>query len=337
MSNVEALCSEVVSRGLVAAAPALESLWRRFAGFGMRVPLAEQRMVLSTLPRLESPRARSALRGIVLSEGLPASLLPLAMRAAAEAALSSPAGFVGPLLAHEDATVRAAAFALGPRSGVPVELLREGLSDPSAPVRRLAAIALGIAGMRQPWPPLWPSYRAAELSCEPSAEMIEALTMIGDEDAVVHLGRRAGNHPALAGTVLDALRDMDSPRAQRLVHHLEAGGLRRLTGHEAVRRTGSDGRWRGRFAASVAGPVLPGRRKCWTAVIVSARVPRAQPSGRAMPCRPTCQARCATSMTLSSTGCCVRSSKRRAGGGARSAGSTPRRRRRPPWPPPLLG
>ena len=219
MATAEALCSEIASRGLSAAVPALERLWRRFAGFGIRVPLVEQRVVLSTLARLEGTRARSALRGIVLSKGLPASLLPLAMQAAAEAALSLPAGFVGPLLDHEDASVRAAAFALAPRAGVPVELLREGLSDPSSPVRRLAAIALGIAGDAAAVAPL-----VAELECAPSAEVIEALTMIGDEDAIVHLGRFAGNHRALAGTVLDALRDMDSERAHRLVRHLEAGG-----------------------------------------------------------------------------------------------------------------
>ena len=218
MSNVEALCSEVLSRRLVTAVPALENLWRRFAGFGMRMPLVEQRAVLGTLARLEDTHACTALRGIVLSKDLPASLLPLAMRAAAEAALSLPAGFVGPLLAHEDEAVRAPAFALAPRAGVPVELLREGLDDPSAPVRRLAAIALGIAGDAAAVAPL-----VAELASDPSVEAIEALTMIGDEDAIVHLGRCAENHPALAGTVLDALREMDSARAQRLVRHLTAG------------------------------------------------------------------------------------------------------------------
>ncbi len=215
MSNVEAL----LSRKLVATVPALERLWRRFGGFGMRAPLVEQRVVLSTLAQLEDARACSALREIVLSKGLPASLLPLAMRAAAEAALSLPAGFVGPLLAHEEVAVRAAAFALAPRAGVPVELLREGLSDTSPPVRRLAAIALGIAGDAAAM-----AHLAAELAREPSEEVIEALTMIGDEDAIVHLGRCAENHPVLAGTVLDALRDMDSARAQRLVHRLQAGG-----------------------------------------------------------------------------------------------------------------
>lgn len=153
MSNVEALCSEVLSRRLATAVPALENLWRRFTGFGMRVPLVQQRAVLGTLARLEDAHACTALRGIVLSKGLPASLLPLAMRAAAEAALSLPAGFVGPLLAHEDEAVRAAAFALAPRAGVPVELLREALSDSSAPVRRLAAIALGVAKRRSRGPP----------------------------------------------------------------------------------------------------------------------------------------------------------------------------------------
>ena len=219
MSNVEALCSEVLSRKLATAVPALENLWRRFAGFGMRVPLVEQRAVLGTLARLEDAHACTALRGIVLSKGLPASLLPLAMRAAAEAALSLPAGFVAPLLAHEDEAVRAASYALAPRAGVPVELLREGLGDPSAPVRRLAAIGLGIAGDAAAVAPF-----VAEPACDPSVEVIGALTMIGDEDAIVHLGRCAENHPALAGTVFDALRELDSTRAQRLVHHLEATG-----------------------------------------------------------------------------------------------------------------
>ena len=238
MTNAEALCSEVASRRLAAAVPALESLWRRFAGFGLRMPLVEQRADLDTLARLEDARACSVLRGIVLSKGLPASLIPAAMRAAAEAAVSLPAEFVAPLLAHEDEAVRAASYALAPRAGVPVELLCEGLSDSSAPVRRLAAIALGIAGDAAAVAPL-----VAELAFEPSEMVIEALTMIGDEDAIVHLGRCVDNHPALAGTVLDALREMDSARAQRLVRHLEADGpASEAAGDEAHRRPGIDGR-----------------------------------------------------------------------------------------------
>ena len=219
MSTVEALCSEVVTRGLAAAVPALEHLWRRFAGFGVSTPLVEQRAVLSTLAMLEEASAHAALRGIVLSNGLPESLLPAALQAAAQAGLSLPARFVGPLLEHEDAAVRAPAFALASKAGVPVELLRDGLCDRSPAVRRLAAIALGNARDADAMVPL-----VAELARNPSREAVEALAAVGDEDAIVHLGRCAGRHPELAGCVIDVLRDMESARAERLVRRLEAEG-----------------------------------------------------------------------------------------------------------------
>lgn len=219
MSTVEALCSEVATRRLEAAVPGLERLWRRFAGFGVRTPLVEQRCVLSTLGRLQGAGARAALRGIVLSKGLPASLLPAALQAAAEAALSLPAGFIGPLLVHEDAAVRAPAFALAHRAGVPAELLHDGLCDPSPAIRRLAAIALGSARDAEAMHSL-----VAELAHNPSRDVIEALAAIGNDDAIVHLGRCADRHPALSGCVIDVLRDMENARAERLVRRLEAGG-----------------------------------------------------------------------------------------------------------------
>ena len=237
MSAATALCSEIASRGLVEAVPALEQLWRRFAGFGIGTPLVEQRAVLNVLARLDCAAARTALRGIVLSKGLPASLLPAASGAAAEAALSLPAGFVGPLLEHEDVAVRAAAFALAPRAGVPAELLRDGLGDPSAAVRRLAAIAMGNAGDAGAIASL-----ATELARNPSAAVVEALASIGDEDAIVHLGRCAERHPALACTVIDVLRDMDSPKADRLVCRLEAHCRTSEIGHTRSRPSPGENR-----------------------------------------------------------------------------------------------
>ena len=216
-SNVEALTAEVMSRALAEAVPALQALWRRFAGFGVKVPYPEQRAVLSTLARLECEAARNALRDIVLSKGMPASLLPAAARAAAEAGLGLPAALVAPLMAHEDAAVRVAAFALAVRAGVGVGRLREGLTDPSPAVRRLAAIALGVRGDAAAR-----EHLVEELERNPTAEAIEALAGIGDEDAIVHLGRCAERHPALAKSVLDALRDLESEKAERMVRRLEA-------------------------------------------------------------------------------------------------------------------
>ena len=215
-SNIEAVCSEIVSRSLEAAVPALEALWRRFAGFGVEKPLRDQLAVLDTLARLGGTDARSTLRGIVLSKGLSASLLPAASQASASAGLALPAAFVGPLLDHEDAEVRGAAFVLAARTDVPADRLREGLFDRSAANRRAAAVALGLRGDASARQPLYD-----ELARYPSTEVIEAITAVWDDDAIVHLGQCARRHPRLAGAVVDALRDIASPRAHTVARHLE--------------------------------------------------------------------------------------------------------------------
>ena len=219
-SNVEALCAEVVSRSLHEAVPALESLWRRFVGFGIRAPFVEQRVVLSTLGRVDGDAAQAALRAIILSKSLPACLLPFALRAAAQAGLALPTVFVAPLLSHPDVAVREPAFALATKSGVGGDQLRDGLTDPSASVRRLAAIAMGARGDAEAKGGL-----IAEIATNPSLEVIEALAAIGDDDAIVHLGRCAERHPALASAIVDMLRDMESTKAERLARHLEQGRL----------------------------------------------------------------------------------------------------------------
>ncbi len=217
-SNIEAVCSEIVSRSLEAAVPALKALWRRFAGFGVETPLREQLAVLDTLARLGGTDARSTLREIVLSKSLPASLLPAASRAAASAGLALPAAFVGPLLDHEDAAVRGAAFVLAARTDVPADRLREGLFDRSAANRRAAAVALGLRGDASARQPL-----CDELARQPSTEVIDAITAVWDDDAIVHLGRCARRHPQLAGAVVDALHDIASPRAHTVARHLKTG------------------------------------------------------------------------------------------------------------------
>ena len=216
-SDVDALCTEIVSRSLHAAVPALEALWRRFAGFGIEKPLAEQLAVVDTLARLGGANACSALRRIALSRALPASLLPAALQAAAQAGLALPAGFVGSFLMHGDAAVREAAFALTAKSNVAADRLREGLLDPSAVNRRLATIALGLRGDPSVRQPLY-----GELARLPSADVIEAITAVWDENAIVHLGRCARRHPRLAGAVLDALREIGTPRAETVARRLES-------------------------------------------------------------------------------------------------------------------
>ena len=215
-SNVEAVCSEVVSRSLRAAVPALEALWRRFSGFGIEKPLPEQLAVVDTLARLGGAEARSALRRIVLWKGLAASLLPAALRAAVSSGLALPALFVCPLLDHEDAAVRGAAFALAASANVPVDRLHACLFARSAADRRAAAIALGLRGDSRARQPLFD-----ELERSPSPEIIEAVAAAWDDDAIVRLGRCARRHPRLASAVLDALREIGSPRAEVVARQVE--------------------------------------------------------------------------------------------------------------------
>ena len=224
-SDIDALCAQVVARSLSAAVPALERLWRRYHGFGIDRPLREQCAVLETLARLEGPRSRTALRRIVLSPGLPAALLPAALRAAAEAGLALPAGFVVDLLDRDDPAVRRAAFDLAPGANVPAPRLRDDLSDGTASIRRAAAVALAhrgdVAGR---------NVLIAELASAPAIDIVEALGAIGDDEAIVALGRCAMRHAALAPGVIAVLRDLDSPRAARLAARLEAERARPITG-----------------------------------------------------------------------------------------------------------
>ena len=223
VSDAEALCSEVVSRSLEEAVPALESLWRRFVGFGIETPLPEQLAVLNALARLNGEAARAALERIVLSDRLPDSLLPAGLQAAADAGLALPAEFLIPRLGHEDDAVRESAFelVLQAQGGLPVRLLRDGLADPVASIRRRAAVAMGNRGDGEAKDLL-----IGELARNPSTDVIEALAAIRDDDVIVHLGRCAKGHPALERVVIEALRDMESPKAQRLAERIEADTLR---------------------------------------------------------------------------------------------------------------
>ena len=197
--------------------PALKALWRRFAGFGIEKPLREQLAVVDTLARLKGTAANSALRRIAASRTLPASLAPAVLRASVLAGLVLPAHFVGSFLDNEDDSVREAAFALAARCNVAAERLRAGLNDRSPKNRRLAAIALGLSGDVAARQPLY-----QELARLPSAEIIEAIIEVCVDDAIVHLGRCARSHPRFTRPILNALREIGSPRAQAVARNLES-------------------------------------------------------------------------------------------------------------------
>ena len=226
-SDIDALCHEIAARSLAMAVPALEALWRRFHGFGIDRPLREQCAVLGTLTRLDGPGSRGALRRIVLSPGLPAALLPAALSAAAEAGLSLPAAFVTGFLDCDDAAEREAAFELALAAGVSAPRLRGGLSDRVPSIRRAAAVALAHRGDASGRDVLTDA-----LATAPSTVVVEALGTIGDDEAIVALGRCATRNAAFAPIVIATLRDTGNARAGRLAARLEAERAPPTTGKE---------------------------------------------------------------------------------------------------------
>ncbi|MCY4140972.1 MAG: hypothetical protein OXF56_22245 [Rhodobacteraceae bacterium] len=216
LATVDTLAEEIVARSLTVAVPALERLWRRFHGFGINRPFREQNAVLETLSRLNGTEARSALRRIALGPGVPDSLLPAVLRAAADKRLDLPASFVSGFLDHQDSEIRKPAFALAHAANVSVLRLREGLSDRLASIRRDAAVALAFRGDASGRDML-----ISVLAHAPSVELIDALGVICDDEVIVELGRCAMRFPDFAPRVVAILRELESPKAERLVVRLE--------------------------------------------------------------------------------------------------------------------
>ncbi len=172
--------------------------------------------MLEILASLRDPEARSALKRIVLLPSMPTSLQPTALRAAVDADIILPASFVASFLDHADAAVRGAAFDLALRTKIPATRLRDGLLDVKASIRVAAAVALARQGDG-----LGRDVLVAELTNAPSILIVEALGAIGDDEAIVALGRCAARHSTFAPDVIKVLRTVGKLRADRLATRLE--------------------------------------------------------------------------------------------------------------------
>jgi HEAT repeat protein len=135
------------------------------------------------------------------------------LREAARLRQRLPDALVLDLLRHPDPAVRAdaAGCAHRPQSGI-VAILIELLGDLHPAVAQEAACALGRMGQREAQPMV-----SRLLREQPSAAVIQAVAAVADDACIVLLGRIARTQPELAEDALDALRDIDSPRAAALV------------------------------------------------------------------------------------------------------------------------
>jgi hypothetical protein len=211
------LATEAARRCLVEAVPALESLCRRLTGFGADRVVPEQAAVLGALAAIGGEGARHAVARILAERIVQGPTLAIALNAAARLGASLPPPRLAELLRDAQPSVRASACRCVRSATAHLGLLTELLDDLHGDVASAAAIALGRAGRVEAR-----SAPTVLLLRQPSLELIEALAPIADEEIVVTLGRIARATPAFRQPVLDALEQIDDPRAATVALRLRS-------------------------------------------------------------------------------------------------------------------
>jgi hypothetical protein len=212
LAACHALAGEAARRKLGAAVPALEALCRRFKGFGLQHAIPEQTAALQALAAIGGADAVAAVRRIVVGEVVSGPGQRNAVLAAATLHCILPEPTAATLLLHADPEVRAQACRCAPRTAQVTSLLRSLLEDLNPGVATAAAKALGRMGRTEARP-----WLARLLRQSPDAELVEAVTLVADEDCVVLLGRIARQHAALRDTALAALEAIETPRAAAIL------------------------------------------------------------------------------------------------------------------------
>lgn len=220
LADAEALAAEAGRRRLTSAIPALETLCRRFAGFGGERLVPEQVAAFEALAEIAGPAAMQTVQRLIVKGVVEGPTLRSAAAAAIGLGVPLPADILLGWFRADEPVLRAAACRLVRPWPDPVPLLLDRLDDLDVAVALAAACALGRLGRIEARAAL---YR--ELGTNPSAEVIDAVTPIADEACMVMLGRVAGIAPDLAGIALEALDGFGDPRADRI-----AAALRRPSG-----------------------------------------------------------------------------------------------------------
>jgi len=211
------LAAEASRRRLTGAVPSLEKLCQRLTGFGVDRLVPEQLAALEALADIGGEAARQAIGRLVAQRIVQGPTLAAALNAAARLGSSLPSSRLGEFLNDSDPTVRRAACRCVRSAGSYLRVLIELLDDPCPEVASAAALALGRIGRVEARPLLMGLLRR-----EPSAEIVDALARIADEEVIVIFGRVARTMPDLAQPILEALDQLEDFRAERVAAALRA-------------------------------------------------------------------------------------------------------------------
>jgi hypothetical protein len=215
LSDGPSLIAEVERRKLPTAIPALEKLCSRFAGFGADLIIPEQVAALRALGAIGGLEAARSVTRLIDKAFVQGPTLNVAVNVAASLGSDLPSSIVNQLLAHADHDVRADACRCARQTPDTMEILIDLLVDLDKRVNVAAACALGRMGNRNALPTLSQNLREA-----PSAEVIEAVSGVADEDCIILLGRILQTNATLSGAARDALDTIDHPRAAQIIGNM---------------------------------------------------------------------------------------------------------------------
>jgi hypothetical protein len=217
LADCHDLATEAGRRRLARAVPALEALCRRFKGFGIEHAIPEQIAALHGLAAVPGRCSTQAVARIIVDQIVQGPGLRTAAAVAAEMRASLPPAVTVSLLRHPDPEIRASACRCARPGSEAIALLIELLGDLNGFVATAGACALGRMGRIEGRPAL-----ALLLRRDPSSEVIDAASMVADEECLILLGRVARTRPDLTDAVIAALDGSDDPRAAQI-----AAGVRR--------------------------------------------------------------------------------------------------------------
>jgi HEAT repeat protein len=212
------LAAEAGRRRLAAAVPALAALCGGFAGFGIDRPVPEQVAAIEGLAAIGGHDAAHAVAQFIDRAMVQGPTLKVAVSAAARLRSTLSADVLRSLLRHTDPSIQADACRCARPLPELIILLIDVLNDHDRTVARSAACALGQMGRLEARPMIKNLLRHA-----PSQDVIDAAALIADDECVVLLGRIARAGSSLADVALEALENIDGPRASAIaavVRHL---------------------------------------------------------------------------------------------------------------------
>jgi hypothetical protein len=208
LADCRALAAEAAQRNLVSAVPALDTLCRRFKGFGLTHRVPEQIATIEALAMLGGQEAAQAIARLIAEQVVDGPGLADAVSAAAKLRVRLPPDTVLTLLRDAEPGIRVDACRCADWCREAIPVLVNLLDDLHGTVAAAAACTLGRMGKREGRLKLTQLLRET-----PTPEVIESVSPIADEECIVLLGRLARAGSGLAMAAREALSQIDHPRA----------------------------------------------------------------------------------------------------------------------------